>query len=280
MRDPAPAKRGRSLAWRIIRVVLCVYFGLILLLMLAENQLIYFPAKYPVGDWQPAGLAVEDAEMQAADGTRLHGWYIPHSQPRAVVLFLHGNAGNIAGRVEFLRDVHDLGVSVLALDYRGYGRSEGSPSESGLMDDARTARRWLAERANVRESDIVLWGESIGTAVAVDLANDGARGLILENAFTSLPEVAGFHYWWAPVRLLMRSRYASIDKIADYKGPLLQVHGDADTIIPFALGRKLFDAANEPKQFVVIPGGDHNDPRADEFWKAVDGFLSKLEHSK
>jgi fermentation-respiration switch protein FrsA (DUF1100 family) len=244
--------------------------------MLAENQLIYFPAKYPAGEWQPAGLNVEDADMQAADGTRLHGWYIPHIRPRAVVLFLHGNAGNIAGRAEFLRDVHALGVSVLALDYRGYGRSEGSPSEAGLKDDARTARRWLAERAGVREADIVLWGESIGTAVAIDLAAEGARGLILENAFTSLPDVAGHHYWWAPVKLLMRSRFAAIDKIGDYKGPLLQVHGDADTIIPFELGRKLFDAANEPKQFVTLPGADHNDPRADAFWIAAEKFLTSV----
>jgi fermentation-respiration switch protein FrsA (DUF1100 family) len=276
MPSPLPSRPRRSFVWRIVRVALITYIALLVLMMLMENQLIYFPAKYPAGDWQPTALPVEDAEMQAADGTRLHGWYIAHAQPRAVVLFLHGNAGNIAGRIDFLRSLRDLGLSVLALDYRGYGRSEGSPSEAGLMDDARTARRWLADRAKVREADIVLWGESIGTAVAVDLSTDGARGLILESAFTSLPDVAGFHYWWAPVRLLIRSRYSAIDKIGDYKGPLLQVHGDADTIIPFALGRKLFDAANEPKQFVAIPGADHNDPRAHAFWTAVDEFLSCL----
>ncbi len=141
-----PTKSRRSFVWRIVRVALITYIALLVLMMLMENQLIYFPAKYPAGDWLPAGLPVEDAEMQAADGTRLHGWYIPHAEPRAVVLFLHGNAGNIAGRTDFLRSLRDLRLSVLALDYRGYGRSEGSPSEAGLMDDARTARRWLAER--------------------------------------------------------------------------------------------------------------------------------------
>jgi fermentation-respiration switch protein FrsA (DUF1100 family) len=249
---------------------------LVVFLMLFENRLVFFPAAYPNGDWEPRGLVFEDAAFKSADGTALHGWYIPHESPRAVVLLLHGNAGNIAGRVEFLRRLHALRVSVLALDYRGYGRSAGSPSEAGVIADGRAARSWLAARTGTPERNLVLWGESLGCAVAVDLATDGARGLILENAFTSLPDVAAYHYAWAPVRLLMRNRLSAIDKIGRYQGPLLQAHGESDTIVPYALGRRLFDAANEPKQFVSILGGDHNDPRSQQFWDGADRFLDRL----
>jgi fermentation-respiration switch protein FrsA (DUF1100 family) len=122
----------------------------------------------------------------------------------------------------------------------------------------------------------VLWGESLGCGVAVELAADGALGMILENAFTSLPDVAAHHYSWIPVRLLMRNRLRSIDKIAQFEGPLLQAHGDGDTVIPYELGRRLFEAANEPKEFITIPDGDHNDPRSAPFWDAVDQFLDRL----
>jgi uncharacterized protein len=255
-----------------------VYLLVVLLMLVMENSLIYFPSVYPDGFWNPPGLNFEDAWFEAPDGTKLHGWYVPHEKPRAVVLFAHGNAGNLSHRYELLESLHELGVSVMIFDYRGYGRSEGSPSEAGILADARAARRWLAERAGVKESDIVLMGESLGGGVMVDLAaTDGARALVLENTFTSLPDVAAYHYPWLPVKLLMRTRLNSADKIARYHGPLLQAHGDADTIIPFEIGRRLFEAAGEPKEFVVIPGGDHNDPRTEQFFAALDRFLARLE---
>jgi uncharacterized protein len=166
---------------------------------------------------------------------------------------------------------------VLIFDYRGYGRSEGVPTEQGILADGRAARKWLATRVGVGESQIVMMGESLGGGVAVDLAAaDGARGLILENTFSSLPDVAAAHYPWLPVHFLMRAQLNSAAKIPNYHGPLLQVHGDHDQVIPFALGKKLFDAANEPKQFIVIPNGDHNDPRTPAFLKAMDAFIDKL----
>jgi fermentation-respiration switch protein FrsA (DUF1100 family) len=256
--------------------LLLAYLAIVVLLKLFENRLIILPARYPAGDWHPARLDFEDADITADDGTALHGWYLPDANPRAVVLFLHGNAGNIAGRAPFLAHVQSLGVSVLALDYRGYGRSEGSPTESGVIADARAARAWLTKKAGVDLSQIVLWGESLGCGVAIELAGDGARALILENAFTSLPDVAAYHYPWIPVRWLMRNRLAAIDKIKNFHGPLLQSHGDSDRVIPFRIGRELFDAAGEPKEFLTIRGGDHNDPRTPEFWQAVDRFLDRL----
>ena len=246
--------------------------------MLFENFLIFFPSRYPEGDWQPQGLTFEDAWFQAADGTRLHGWYLPCDKPRACVLFAHGNAGHLAYRADFLRYLQQhLQVAVLAFDYRGFGRSAGSPTENGVLADARAARDWLAQRAGIGPADIVLLGESIGGAVAVDVAAaDGARGLILENTFSSLPDVAAHHFRWLPVRLLLRTRLDSRTAIARYHGPLLQCHGDADSIVPYSLGVQLHQAANDPKQFVTIGGGDHNDGRSAAWLMAIDEFLDQL----
>ena len=184
----------------------------------------------------------------------------------------------MANRANVIRYLQrELRVSVLAFDYRGYGRSEGRPHEKGVLADARAARDWLASRAGVAADEIVLMGESIGGAVAVDLAAaDGARGLVLENTFTSLPDVAAYHFPWLPVRTFMRSRLDSESKIGGYRGPLLQCHGDADTVVPFALGLRLHEAAKAPKEFVVISGGDHNDPRSPQWLTALDEFFDRL----
>jgi pimeloyl-ACP methyl ester carboxylesterase len=180
---PSTAPKKRTL-WGVVRriilgLILC-YVAVIALLMIFEESLIFFPSKYPDGFWQPRGLHFEDAWFEAADGIKLHGWFVPHDSPRAVVLFAHGNAGNISHREDLFRALNQLGVAVLAYDYRGYGRSEGTPNEAGVVADGRAARKWLAKRASVREQDIVLMGESLGGAVAVALAAEvPARGLIL-----------------------------------------------------------------------------------------------------
>lgn len=275
----APAQTALKRIWRVVRLALLVYLGIVLVFAAFENSLVYFPSRYPNGDWSLES-GMKDAWFEAADGTRLHGWFLDTPEPRAVVLFCHGNGGSIAGRRHLLEAFSALGVSALMFDYRGYGRSDGSPDEAGVLQDARAARAWLAKRAGVAESAIVLWGESIGGGVAVDLAQDGARGLILENTFTSIPDVAAKHYPWLPARTLMRNRYNSVEKIGKYRGPLLQFHGDADSIVPFELGQKLFAAANEPKQFVTVPDGDHNDGRMPVVFETVDAFLDRLTAEK
>jgi hypothetical protein len=222
-------------------------------------------------------LSIEDAWFDAPGGVRIHGWYVAHEHPLATVLFAHGNAGNITDRDDALRALHNrVGVSVLIFDYRGYGRSSGRPTGQGILTDARAARAWLARRENIPEKQIVLMGESIGGAVAVDLAADGARGLIVENSFASLPEVAAHHMPWIPVHLLMRTRLDSAARIRQYDGPLLQSHGDGDTIVPLASARRLFAAANEPKKFILIPGGDHNDAHSPEYYEQVRQFVESL----
>ena len=242
-----------------------------------EKSLVFAPTRYPVGDWRPAGLAFEDAWFTAKDATKLHGWYVPHSQPRAVVLFCHGNAGNVALWSEVLQILHDrMDVTAMGFDYRGYGRSAGSPSEAGVLADARAARTWLARRAGVRENQTVLMGRSLGGAVAVDLATDGTRGLILESTFTSMPEVGQTALPWLPVRALMQAQFNSLAKIRNYHGPLLQSHGTADRLIPYTMGQRLFEKANEPKLFIAIPGGDHNDPQTEKYYAALFKFLGRL----
>ena len=275
-----PRVRGRwSPAWRIGRALLIVYLSIVLVVMFLENSLIFFPSPYPDGVWHPAGLAFEDASFQSADGTPLHGWYVPKKNARAAVLFCHGNAGNITHRAHILQMLHHrVNVSTLIFDYRGYGRSEGKPNEAGVLADARAARRWLADREKIAEADVVLMGESIGGAVAVDLAaRDGARALVLISTFSSLPDVAAYHYPWLPVRWAMRTRLDSENKIGNYHGPLLQSHGDADIIVPLQFGQRLFDAANQPKEFLLYPGYNHNDPMPSEYYDHLAAFLDGIQ---
>ncbi len=264
--------------WQVVRVGLIAYLLVVLGAMLLENRLIFFPFPYPAGEWQPSGLQFEDAWFQAADGTKLHGWYLPRPEAVAAVLFCHGNAGNITHRAHVLEALtRQVGVSVLIFDYRGYGRSEGRPSEQGVLADARAARDWLAKRENLSPNEIVLMGESIGGAIATIVAGaDGAKALILESTFNNLPDVAAYHYPWLPVRWLMRSRFDAAAAIKHYHGPVMQVHGDADTIVPLQFGRRLFEAANEPKRFLLLPGHDHNDLMPLKYYEALADFLRSI----
>lgn len=241
--------------------------------------MVFQPAPYPSGNWNPARLGFEDAWFESSDGTQLHGWFVPHARPHGIALFFHGNAGNITDRASVLRELHDRHqLSVMTFDYRGFGRSEGQPSEYGILKDARAARAWLAKRTGVDEQDIVLIGRSLGGGVAVDLAaKDGARGLVLASTFTSLPAVGAHHISWLPTKLLMSNRLNSLAKIKKYNGPLLQSHGDADQVVPYELGQKLFEAAPEPKQFVTIVGAGHNDPWSNEFHAHLHKFLASIE---
>jgi len=245
--------------------------------MTLEERLIFHPRPFTKADERPRDAEFENATIETDDGCQLHGWYQGVERPTAVVLYCHGNAGNIASRRWVVRLIRELNCSVLVFDYRGYGKSNGVPSEAGILQDARAARRWLAHRAGVAEKDVVLVGTSLGGAVCVDLAaNDGARALVLGSTFTSLPDVASSHLLGLPTRWMMNARLDSASKIAMYHGPLLQTHGDADGIVPFVLGKRLFDAANEPKQFVPLPGGGHNDPPTPELVKELRRFLNEL----
>ncbi len=256
-----------------------VYCSLLIVLLLLENTLLYPAPKYPLGDWQAAYLPHEDALFPSADGTRLHGWLVEHPQARGVLLYCHGNGDCVAFLGPYLQDLRDkCQLTVLAFDYRGYGKSGGAVNEAGILADGDAAQKWLAQRTGKQPRDIILMGRSLGGCVAVDLAaKNGARGLILQNTTTSMPDAAASIYWFLPVQWLMRNRYESLSKIARYDGPLLQSHGDADTLIPCSLGEKLFAASpSQNKQFFCIAGGGHNDVEPLEYDAVLAKFLAEL----
>lgn len=221
-----------------------------------ENKLLYHPTSVTSVPAQPN---VESVRIGVNDSQTIHGLFVAHAEPQGVLLYCHGNGGNIVDRLPRLRKLsHDHRLSVLGFDYRGYGASRGKPSETSIYKDARSARRWLAQKTGVAESEIILLGRSLGGGVAVELAVDGAKALILESTFTSTTDVGQSHVKWLPVSFLMSQKFESEKKISRYHGPLLQMHGSDDEVVPFELGLELHESANEPKRFVVMNGGHNN----------------------
>jgi fermentation-respiration switch protein FrsA (DUF1100 family) len=281
-RSSSPLASHRRRAVRAAKALVAIYLALVLMLAAFERWLVY-PAPPPNGaDWVAADLPHEDVTFAAADGTKLHGWYVPHPSPRAAVLFCHGNGEHVARLKPALQKLHDqFGVSIFAWDYRGYGKSEGKPTEVNLLGDARNAQLWLAQREGIRPEDIVLYGRSLGGAVTVGLAAEHpVRGMVLERTFADMVDTAAYHFPWLPVKWIMRNRFPSAERIAAYKGPLLQSHGTADRIVPFHMGKRLFDAATTAnKRFFVVEGGDHNGPQPDDYYQALGEFLDSLPES-
>ena len=272
------------MTWTIAAVIL-IYLGLLVLLRLFESNLIYFPgnqrALIPPPSW--LGLPVERVEIPTEDRVKLVGWVIPAPSDSSGLwlLICHGNAGNLS---EFDRPVHyaglhRLGLSLLAFDYRGYGESGGVPSEQGLYHDADAAYRYLRESRGVPADRIVVFGHSLGSAVAIDLASRvTVAGLIVEGAFTSAVDRGQELYPYIPVRRIARSRFGSLDKVAGIAVPKLFLHATRDEVIPLAHGRRLFDAAREPKTFVELEGGhgDAFDVDSARYFGSIGEFLAKL----
>jgi fermentation-respiration switch protein FrsA (DUF1100 family) len=246
-----------------------------------DEALLFFPTKYPAGDWDPDNLQYEDVWVTTEDGTRVHGWYCPCENPRATILIAHGNAGNIAFRAPWLRTLQsNLRVSTFMFDYRGYGRSEGVPTVEGALQDARAARKKLCEQAGTKDAEMLLMGESLGGAIVVQLAAESApRGLILQSTFSSLKDVADFHFprlsWLVPA-----TKLNSASHITRYRGPLLQSHGTADRTVPFPSGKKLFAAAHEPKAFIELVGAGHNNWLTEDYKRHLDRFVERVRTSR
>jgi fermentation-respiration switch protein FrsA (DUF1100 family) len=243
------------LPWYLAWPVLIAFCAVALHFVAARS--VYFPARHPEGFWslQPQ-LGATDVWLDATDKARIHGWFVPCPGSRLVTLFLHGNAGNITHRAHSFLAVTSAGSSVLMIDYRGYGKSTGTPSEEGLYADAEAAYQYLRETR--QPGEIIVHGESLGTAVAVNLASrHPCGGVVLEAAFTSASDVAGTVL---PVigRLLIGG-FDSRRKIRLVQAPILFIHGGVDRTIPIVLGRALFDAAAGPKSFWTVPDADHND---------------------
>ncbi|MDA1051870.1 MAG: alpha/beta fold hydrolase [Planctomycetota bacterium] len=276
---PGWRERAYRRARRFVTNCIRIYLVVLLLLFLLENKLIFPAPRFPSGDWQATWLEYEDVNFVSADGTKLHGWYLDHPSPKAYLLYCHGNGEHVAYVAPVVEELRStLGVAVFAFDYRGYGRSEGSANEAGILADARAAHQWLTERAGVEPDQILLMGRSIGGAVAVDLAAEHhSRAMILESTFPNLPDVAARLHWWAPVRWLMRTRLDSAQKISRFDGSLLQSHGAADNMIPLSYGRRLFDAApTADKHFLVFDGLGHNDYPPDEYYEQLREFVDRI----
>ena len=237
--------------------------AILTVLWFMQRRLIYFPFSDSPDVSAAAGLPIEHVAFRTSDGLLLNAWFVRAggaSGPRPTVLVFNGNAGNREHRLALAEALSQRGLQVLLTDYRGFGGNPGAPSERGLGADARAARAYLVSRPDVDAAKIVYFGESLGAAVAIDLAAEHPpAALVLRSPFTSMTDIGSYHYAMLPVGLLLRDRYPSLDRIGKVRVPLLVVAGDRDTIIPLEHSRRLFEAANDPKQFVVVPGADHND---------------------
>jgi fermentation-respiration switch protein FrsA (DUF1100 family) len=277
-----PVVRWRAAVRAVLRIlVLLVIAGGLLLVF--EKHLIYFPTRAHEVTPAGLGLASEEVELRAEDGVRLHGWFLPVKGSRLTVLVCHGNGGNVSHRLDRVLLMQSrLNVDTLLFDYRGYGKSEGSPDEQGTYRDARAAYRWLVAHGHGPER-VVLFGESLGSAVALQLALEvEARALVLESPFASVPEMARAVYPFLPLWPFVRTRYDNVAKVARLRMPLLVMHGERDEVVPFAQGRRVFDKAPEPKRFFAIPGASHNDTYVvggEPYWRALREFLEGLPHA-
>lgn len=248
------------------------------MLKLLETRLVYPAPQYPFGDWTPP-FTYEEAHFTSSDGTALHGWLLEHEDPTTWIVYLHGNGDHVAGTGPAMHAIRErFRANVFVFDYRGYGRSGGTPHELGVLADGQAAIEWLCRHRGIYPEALVLYGRSLGGAVAIDLAaRNEVRGVILERTFTRLTDVAAHCYPWLPVRFAMRNRYHSIDKISECRCPLLISHGTHDQLIPFSHGVSLVDAADSDLvKFIPLDGIDHNDPNPAEYWHEFEEFLAGL----
>ena len=278
----AASEARKSTPWRRVRryslSAAFIYLGVCAGIFFLQRQIQYplDASDVPI----PGGLefqGLEEVTLTAEDGVRVKAWYWSGSRSTTVVLF-HGNAGHRGVRRYWMKDLHDLGYAVMLFDYRGYGGSEGSPSEEGLYRDAEAAVSWLEERG---ARDLVYLGESLGTGVAVEMARRREpRALVLQSAFSSAVDIGENIYWFLPIGLLMKDRYDSIDKIGAIRCPLLMIHGARDRIVPMKYGLALFRAAGEPKEWYELERAGHNDlvsVGGTRYLRRIDEFLTRHE---
>lgn len=249
--------------FNLIIMIAVAYVALAMVIFLAQSRLIYYPesGRSVVGTPSYLGLAYESVEVPTSDSETLHGWFVPAPAATGTILFFHGNAGNISHRMEYLLMFYHLGYNTFIFDYRGYGQSSGSPSESGTYLDAQAAWRYLTEKKGIPPVTIVLFGESLGGAIAAWLATREKPALLvlLASVFTSIPDMAAKIYPFLPVRLLSRFEYDTIGYLQAITCPVFVAHSPQDELVPFAHGRALYQAVRGSKHFLELQGGHNMD---------------------
>jgi fermentation-respiration switch protein FrsA (DUF1100 family) len=270
-------KRTIRIVKRLAAAVIAVYIVLLGTLYIEQRSLLFHrTTERPMLNIAALEPRRSIVCLETADDLALRSWYFAPARPGApAVLFLHGNAGDIGNHIPAARFLIDAGYGVLAMEYRGYAGNPGSPSEDGLYEDARAAFAFL-NRQGFADRDIVLFGESLGTGVAVEMASEHAvAAMVLRSPYSAMPDIAAVQFPYFPVHWLVRDRFDSLSKIARSQAPLMVFHGDADTLIPIAYGRRLYDAASGPKTWLVVPGAGHNDVQTPAAEQTVLAFLAK-----
>jgi len=262
----------------VIIIVILVLIIAFFLLRAFESMNLYFPVKQLEGTPRDLGLEYEDVYFEASDGVKLNGWFVPSKKRSATMLYYHGNAGNISHRLPIIKMFNEMGIDVFIFDYRGYGKSKGFPSEEGIYRDGFAAYDYLLSRPDVDKGKLVLYGKSIGAAVATEvLKRREAKALITEGAFTSAPDMAGELYPILPLKYVIVSKYDSLSNIKTLDLPVLVIHAKDDEIIPFSHGKRIFEAAREPKKVLEVYGG-HNYAiilEPEKFSRVIRQFLKK-----
>ncbi|MGA7429279.1 MAG: alpha/beta hydrolase [Xanthobacteraceae bacterium] len=270
-----PRSRGRMMTvigW-VVAIAFVLYVALAATVYFAQRSLMYFPDTAHV---TPADAGLPEANevlLTAADGTQIHVWHVAPRDNKPVIIYFHGNGGSLPGRVDRFRRLIKDGIGLVGVEYRGYGGSGGTPTEQGLIADAQAAYAFAAARYPV--SQIVVWGESLGSGVAVALAAEKPVGrVILEAPFTSTEAVGARHYWYLPVRFLMKDQFRSDERIGKVTAPLMIMHGVLDRTVPYAMGEEMFELANKPKHIVRFLDGGHEDLDSHGALDAVARFLA------
>ena len=269
--------------WKVALALFIGYAAILGFIYVAQGSLIYYPQMGREIATTPSahGLPYEDISIATEDGEKLHAWWLPAANAHGAVLLFHGNAGNISHRIDYARMFGALCYSTLLVEYRGYGKSTGSPSEEGTYRDASASWRWLTSARGFGGRDIVVFGESLGGAVATWLAeHHQPRALVIASTFTSVPNLGAELYRLIPVRLLSRFKYDTVARLPNVRAPVLVIHSRGDDIIPFSHGERLFAAAREPKEFLELRGG-HNDGfvhMTPEWTKALGAFLERTRN--
>jgi fermentation-respiration switch protein FrsA (DUF1100 family) len=266
-----------SIIWIII-IIAGVYVAFASFLFIFQSSFIYYLERTLSADPGNIGLSFENVSFETTDGVKLSGWFVPYDGARGVILFCHGNAGNISHRLDSIRIFHRLELDVFIFDYRGYSESEGKPSESGTYKDVEAAWQYLVEERQLIPNRIVVFGRSLGGAVAAWQARSHKPGaLILESTFTSVPDLGAEVYPFLPVKLMSRFKYDTEGYLKGVNCPVLIVHSPDDEMMPYRHGQRLFESANEPKEFLEI-SGSHNEGfiiSGKRYEEGLNAFISK-----